>query len=135
MKIAYCVRCGDFVTPRRDWETNRAWRWCACDQMGVRWRDGNRGLLQVTSVYGPPRVRVLGLNNGFLLPAVDGLIGGSGEDPDEDWRVFHDLVAEQTPAGYLFSERHRECWAVLIRIGETSDVEFVSHTEAKQPVG
>jgi hypothetical protein len=69
-KAALCVACTDIVSPRRAWETDRRWRWCECDETGARWRDGTKGLLEVTSLRGSAGVRVIGINNLFLQAAV-----------------------------------------------------------------
>lgn len=127
MKLAYCTQCSDFVAPYRDSGPQARWRWCVCDHMAVRWANSSRGHLEVTAMHGRDHVRIIGLSNLFLLKAVSGL--PVGDDPDEDWRVFHALVAEETPDHYLFSERRRECWAVVFRVGDTGDVKFIDYTD------
>jgi hypothetical protein len=132
MKAAVCVRCVDLVAPIAAWKTNRSWRWCQCDQTGVRWLDGRLGLLEVTAHGGPNDVRILGLNNAFLQPAVAGIRSFmTGDDEDEEWRILHDLVCEKTPSNYLFSESRRECWAIVFAVGETGDVTFVDWMTAR----
>lgn len=125
VKVALCVHCTDFVTPLRTWQTDRSWRWCQCAHTGVRWRDGARGLLEVTSLHGPDQVRVLGLNNLFLQLAT--------ADPParaEWWRELHTAAASAVEPGYLFHAERRACWACVVRVGESSDVTFVGYGQA-----
>ncbi len=129
MKVALCVHCTDFITPLNTWRTDRSWRWCQCRHTGVRWRDGARGLLEVTSLHGHDGVRVIGLNNMFLTLAVaeppkyDGL-------PFEKWRELHTECSRQVEPGYLFHEDKRGCWALVVRVGESSDVTFIDYGQA-----
>lgn len=123
-KAAICIHCWDIVTPHRDWEANRAWRWCSCQHAAARWRDGSQGLLEVSALHGPDFVRVLGLNNSFLM--------ASSELPkpmsDAWWQEFHAASTAHVPQSYLFHKDRRDCWAVLIRIGESGDVFWIDHT-------
>lgn len=123
MKIAVCTICSDFVAPRRD----RAWRWCQCEGMGVRWGDPDRGLLEVTSRLGDGFVWVLGLNNQFLLAS---LSGGARDLTRAEWREMHDRSCQDVPANYLFHADQRNCWAVSFPVGETGDVTFVGFSTA-----
>lgn len=127
-KAALCVACSDIVSPLRDWQGDRSWRWCQCGHAGVRWRDGDRGLLEVTSLYGPASVRVLGLSNSFLIMAV--------ADPPSDaeaWRDLHATCAAEVDPHYLFHASRRACWALVIRPGETGDVTFVPYADLGSP--
>jgi hypothetical protein len=129
VKVALCVTCTDFVTPLRTWQTDRSWRWCQCRETAVRWRDGARGLLEVTSLHGPASVRVLGLSNLFLQQAVtkpqvrDGL-------SFPQWRELHDTSAQAVEPHYLFHVDKRACWALVVRVGESSDVTFIGYGDA-----
>lgn len=125
-KAAVCIACMDIVSPRRAWRTDRSWRWCECDHTGVRWRDGDRGLLEVTSLHGPDGVRVLGLNNLFLLEA----LRTSGEGND-GWRAWHEATCEQVEPHYLFHKDKRNCWALIVRVGASGDVTFIEYPDAK----
>ncbi len=119
-KAAICTVCMEIFSPWPDWETNRKWRWCHCQHTGVRWRDGQQGLLEVTSLHGKTGVRVLGLNNSFLLQAI--------ADPPEDglgWRQLHRTTALTTPDHYLFYAGRRSCWALVVRPGESGDITFI----------
>lgn len=136
MKALFCLSCGDIIAPHRpQLLPDPRWRWCDCGASGVRWEDAERGLLQVTAVNGPEKLRVLGLANTFLETAAgrDDQAPGS-TDTMEEWRLLHATVVENVPANYLFHESKRECWAVVIAVGETSDVEFVPYRRV-QPGG
>ena len=127
-KAALCIACYDIVSPYRDWTTNRAWRWCQCDYTAVRWRDGDQGLLEVTSLHGPDGLRVIGLNNMFLqLATIQDHEVPHGRRSPEQWRALHQLCSRRVPANYLFHETNRDCWALVIRVGESGDVTFVAY--------
>lgn len=129
-KAVICVACSDILAPYYNWETNRDWRWCQCGQVAGRWLDGAKGILEVTTLNGPRHARVLGLNNAFLVAAVQGQPYGEPEAIHEEWRLLHDTTCEEVAPRYLFSERKRQCWAVIIRPGETGDVRYVDYAEA-----
>jgi hypothetical protein len=126
-KAALCVHCSDIVSPHRDWQNDRAWRWCECAHMAVRWRDGAQGLIEVTALHGAGMVRVLGFNNTFLAKAV--------QHPPafpEMWRELHAVTCHDVPDNYLFHASKRDCWALIVRPGESGDVTFVPYGEAAQ---
>ncbi|HEV8653136.1 MAG TPA: hypothetical protein VG276_28020 [Actinomycetes bacterium] len=126
-KAAICAACWDIVSPRRAWETDRSWRWCECDHIGVRWRDGALGLLEVASLHGADGVRVLGLNNMFLEE------GMRTRDADpQGWRAWHEATCEQVEPHYLFHKDKRNCWALLVRPGESGDVFLMDYLTAKR---
>ena len=128
MKASLCLSCTDILAPYGDWQTNRAWRWCQCSRVGVRWQDGAKGLLEVTSMDGPDMVRVLGLNNQVLLMASN---PGLAPRSHEEWRTVHQVTCREVEPHYLFHEAKRDCWALLIRPGETGDVTLVDYPEAR----
>jgi hypothetical protein len=128
-KAALCVHCTDIVAPYRDWETNRLWRWCQCRHMAVRWADGARGLIEVTATHGPDYVRVLGISNLFLGMAVNNLDSNGGGRSDEQWRTLHDFAAGQVGPNYLFHKDRRNCWALVVRPGESGDITFVPYAD------
>jgi hypothetical protein len=133
-KAVICVHCSDIVSPRRDWQADRSWRWCECDHAGVRWRDGARGLLEVTAVHGPDYVRVLGINNLFLQAAVSANpYSTDGGRTFEQWRALHDLACDRVETNYLFHRGKRNCWALVVRVGESGDVTFIDYADAKWP--
>lgn len=122
-KAAMCTTCGQIVGPRpRDEE----WTWCAepCLHTAVRWRDPGRGLLEVTSLHGPGGVIVIGLHNGFIAGLAERVTEA------EWWRNLHDKVTAEHSDGYLFHRNNRDCWAVLVRPGQSSDVFFIPYGEA-----
>jgi hypothetical protein len=126
MKAALCTTCGQVIGPRprqADWSV---WTWCAdpCAHTAVRWRDGHKGLLEVTSLHGPEGVVVIGLHNGF--------IAGLAEKVTEPewWRSLHDRVTAEHSDGYLFHRSNRDCWAVLVRPGQSGDVFFIPYGDA-----
>jgi hypothetical protein len=126
-KVVLCVRCADIVAPYP--EPEQGWRWCQGRHAAGRWRDPHRGLLDVTALR-PTEVRVIGLNNAFLVDAVQGTAWGDPDGINEEWRLLHDKHAEEVPPHYLFHENRRACWAVVIRPNETGDVRFVEFEEA-----
>ena len=64
----------------------------------------------------------LGLNNQLLVRAVT-----ASAQLWEDYRAWHD-IATSAP-GYVFDKAKAGCWAVVFRIGSTSDTRFVEGTE------
>lgn len=126
MKAVVCIPCSDIVAPRRGWRSNRSWRWCECDRTGVRWLDGDMGLLEVTSRHGRGAVRVIGFSNVFLEQAVT-----SPPDDAEGWRELHTTCAADVSGSYLFNTHRRACWAIVVRPGEASDVVWVSYADAR----
>jgi hypothetical protein len=127
-KAVLCVACNDIRSPSNKWNstTDRPWRWCACEHVAVRWRDGHKGTLEVVSLHGPEQIRVIGLNNHFLRIAI-----GCGETmTDDQWR---DLHARQGDApGYLFDSGKRDCWALVVRVGQSGDVFLMDYTTARE---
>lgn len=123
-KAAMCTTCRQVIGPRTTGQDQ--WQWCAepCLHTAVRWRDSFRGLLEVTSLHGPEGVIIIGLHNGFLaaLPAF------KTGTPAEKWREHHDFVTNAP--GYLFDKSKRDCWAVVVRPGESNDTFFMPYQEA-----
>lgn len=129
-KAALCTECADIVSPWRAWRTNRTWRHCECGQMGVRWRNGDRGLLEVTAAAGPDTVMVLGLNNMFLGAA----LRDAASTPRE-WRDLHAYTCEHVEPNYLFHVDRRACWALLTRFGDSGDIIYVDPAAVDAPPG
>jgi hypothetical protein len=119
-KALICLACVDVVTPYR---SGQRWRWCQCGQAAVRWRNPERGLIDVTTVGGPRMIRVLGLNNQFLEDAVTA--GIRTPAAADHWQDLHQRHTTEVPHHYLFHAYRRGCWAVVIAVGETGDVQFV----------
>jgi len=131
-KAALCVHCWDIVSPRREWRIDRSWRWCECEHTAVRWRDGDKGLLEVSSLHGPIGVRVIGINNLFLQSAIsDNPQAADGCRSSEQWRALHDLACDRAAPHYLFHKDQRACWALVVRVGESGDVTFVDYATAR----
>lgn len=131
-KAVLCIACSDIVSPLRAWQTDRSWRWCQCDHTAVRWRDGTRGLLEVTSLHGASGLRVIGFDNAFLVEAV--AFGRGGRTSAADWRDLHARTCRDVPPGYLFHADNRDCWALVVAVGESGDVTFIEYPEARSPV-
>lgn len=115
-----CTTCGQVIGPR---SRDDQWQWCGdpCIHTAVRWRDSVRGLLEVTSFHGPEGVVVIGLHNGFIAALAT-------SPSHEQWRSHHDRATDAP--GYLFDKSVRNCWAVLVRPGESNDVFFIDYGEA-----
>lgn len=122
-KAALCMHCSDIVSPYRDWEANRSWRWCQCLHMATRWADGAQGLIEVTALHGPDHVRVIGLNNTFLTAAV---VPSASAFTHEQWRQLHSESADVVAPHYLFHKERRGCWALVVAVGQSGDITFVS---------
>lgn len=130
-KAVICLRCADLVAPYSPYRDGR-WRWCECDTTGVRWRDATAGLLEVTSRTGPDHLRVLGVNNLFLRAAVTANPwSADGSRTFEQWRTLHQLACTQVGTNYLFHKDKRDCWALIVRVGETGDVFYMDYADAK----
>lgn len=125
-KAALCIMCSDILAPYRDWTQDRRWRWCQCGDTGVRWRDGLRGLIEVSARYGQDYARVIGISNMFLERAVARQMPGGAW-----WRQLHEQCAEEVSPHYLFSKENRNCWALVVRVGESGDVTFVDYPTAR----
>lgn len=121
-KAALCMHCSDIISPYRDWQTNRAWRWCQCQHAATRWADGDRGLVEVTAVHGPDFVRVIGLNNAFLEAAAS---PSGAVFTTEEWRRLHTACAGVVAPHYLFHKDQRDCWALVVAVGGSGDITFV----------
>ena len=131
-KAALCLNCADIFSPYRH-DTDR-WRWCACEGAGVRWRDGDRGLLEVTSLGGSDQVRVIGINNRFLAAAVSrNPYTADGSRSNEQWRAIHEDTCAEVEPHYLFHKDKRACWALIVAVGESGDVFFIPYPEAAGP--
>jgi hypothetical protein len=122
-KAALCVTCADIVSPYRSSATDGRWRRCECGQAGVRWRNSVTGQLEVTSEGGPDNVRVIGINNMFL----QGAVGGYANTP-RSWRELHEHTCRTVEPHYLFHQDNRNCWALIVAVGESGDVTFVRDT-------
>ena len=100
------------------------WRRCECRQTAVRWEDPDRGTVVVAAMQ-PEYVRIMGLSNAYLLPALGPEAGGF-----EAMRLRHTRATEAP--GYVFDAAKAACWAVIFRVGSTGDVRWASAEETKQ---
>ena len=125
-KAVICSACGDIFSPVLDWRTDRRWRWCQCGDCGGRWANGVEGTLEVTASGGPDGVRVLGMANNFITTG-----RGLARLGHDEWRVAHGELARTVGQGYLFHERNRNCWAVIVAPHESADITFVDVNEAR----
>lgn len=109
MKVLYCKKCGSI----RDFGIE--FTPCACGNMEAKWTDPQRGTVKVRAkvmFY----ARIIGMNNRFLTESPHGL----NLPPDEQARMRHEIAT--TAPGYLFDKSNRNCWAVIIQKGDSSDV-------------
>lgn len=120
MKAVLCTQCADVVAPYTAPCWSRSWRWCQCGAVATRWRDGDAGVIEVGSAFGPQHIRVIGFNNLFL-----GAACMPPERTHEQWRALHGWAAGEVGTGYLFHTTRRNCWAVVIDIDETTDVIYI----------
>ncbi|HET6915758.1 MAG TPA: hypothetical protein VFH56_06665 [Acidimicrobiales bacterium] len=124
-KAVICKACSDIVSPNPKWLEDRSWRWCACLHVATRWRDGSTGQIEVVSLHGPNDLRVIGLNNAVIEYAF-----AKPPTMSDQWRELHRLQGEMVEPYYLFHKDKRDCWALLVRPGESSDVHVVDYAEA-----
>lgn len=97
------------------------WEVCQCGATGAKWDDPEAGKLAVAA-RNRGRVAGLGLSNALLGPALT-LPGQAWED----YRHWHDAATDAP--GYVFDKSRAGCWAVVFRIGSTSDTRFVEGAE------
>jgi hypothetical protein len=97
------------------------WQVCQCGQTAARWADPHTGQL-VIAARDKSRVRGLGLSNELLLPALTG--------PGQAWETYRDWHDQATVApGYVFDASRAGCWAVVYRIGTTTDTRWAADDE------
>jgi hypothetical protein len=98
-----------------------AWESCECGNVVARWEDAVAGTMAAAARQ-PHLVRGLGLNNSLLTSALT-----SRGQMWEEYRNWHE-VATSAP-GYIFDKSRAACWAVVFRIGTTSDSRWVAGEE------
>lgn len=101
------------------------WQVCQCGCTGARWEDPEAGRLIVACRGDRGRVFGLGLNNQLLLPAIT----ASGQ-MWQDYRRWHDAATDAP--GYVFDKAKAGCWAVVFRIGSTSDTRWATDPEQEE---
>ena len=97
------------------------WEVCQCGATGAKWDDPEAGKLAVAA-RNRGAVVGLGLSNALLRPAL--MLPGQMW---EDYRNWHDIATDAP--GYVFDKAKAGCWAVVFRIGSTSDTRFVEGAE------
>lgn len=98
------------------------WEICRCGQTGARWEDPKAGTLIVACRSDRGKVFGLGLSNQLLLRAVT-----ARGQAWEDYRAWHDLATDAP--GYVFDKGRAGCWAVVFRVGATSDTRWADEAE------
>ena len=96
------------------------WTACQCGNVKAKWLDPNLGTVAIAA-RDKDSVRLLGLNNQYLIPAIK--LGGMWED----YRKMHD-DATNAP-NYIFDKSMASCWAVVIKIGRSNDVRWATDEE------
>jgi hypothetical protein len=99
------------------------WTACACGNVKARWIDANAGTVAVAA-RNRSTVRLLGLNNHYLIPAIEP--GGRSLAWDE-YRALHDKAIEAP--GYVFDKEKIACWAAVVKIGRSNDVRWATDEE------
>jgi len=112
MKALICAKCMDI----RALPQGTEWITCRCENAKARWSDPNAGRM-VVNAKDKQYVRVLGINNTFLLEAL-----ASPNLNNDSWRHLHDVATNAK--GYVFDKEFRNCWACVFKVGETSDVSW-----------
>jgi hypothetical protein len=122
MKAIICGECLDI----RGLNPFGAFVSCRCGNVTARWDDPHAGTVLIKA-DDRSKARILGMNNHFLLKAVDGIIGKDILEAGGDkWDAFKQLHDKATDApGYLFDKSKCACWAVVIRVGESNDVKWM----------
>lgn len=122
MKAIICAKIGTthLFTPGHG-----EWNACECGSTKAKWEDPEAGKIVVAVRGDRTPVRGLGLSNQLLLPAL--LSQGQAW---EDYRHWHD-VATEAP-GYVFDKSRAGCWAVVFRIGTTSDSRWATVDEHEE---
>lgn len=84
--------------------------------MAARWADELTGTVEVLA-QNKSAVRFIGLHNKVLAATILTDIVSN-----DAWQELHD-VATNAP-GYVFDKSRRNCWAAVLRMAETSDINF-----------
>lgn len=117
MKVMFCCRCGDV----RAFET--FYTACRCGNMEAMWLDPVKGTVRVRAVR-RAFARIIGMSNRMLSKAqVQAMDGHNHDFSAATWREFHKEITDDAP-GFLFDKSQRDCWACIIGIGSTSDIQW-----------
>lgn len=121
MKVIVCANSGDIHLI----SFSTSWTRCQCGNTAVRWIDPNQGTV-VVAARRREYVRLLGLNNNYLIPMLQ-------RDVDLKWEDYRSLHDEATSAPlHVFDKSRAGCWAVLMRIGRSSDVRWATPEEHEE---
>jgi len=131
-KALVCADCLDI----RALDPNGAWTVCRCGACEARWEDPDRGTVRCR-LGGDPEVaqrrqqsdrqplRILGLHNGYLIPAIKGPSHQAMVDAGGQWEWWRKLAEAATKApGYIFDAAMRATWATIVRVNETGDIKW-----------
>lgn len=121
MKALLCGACGDIQALQTDWRS------CRCGNTKARWTDPTLGLAEFDGLD-RSKCYLLGLNNQLLVPAMLGDLGVW-----EEFRAAHDR-ATNAPH-HVFDKSRAGCWAVVVKVGRTSDVKWVEDAAPPSPDG
>lgn len=120
VKALLCTVCMDVRGLPNSGDVKR-WVECDCGNARARWRDALVGTVEVDA-SSREDVRVLGLNNHYLLPAV-------AARTHEQRRELHDAATDAP--NHIFDKSRAACWAVVFRVGETTDVSWFQEKETE----
>lgn len=113
MKVMFCLECGtirSFTAPYHKWVL------CDCGYMAARWIDPTAGTVEVlVRTRRTNNARFIGLNNSMLRHARQGGL-------NEDWRTAHEAATDAP--GYIFDKSCRNCWACIVTVGQTNDINY-----------
>jgi hypothetical protein len=99
------------------------WTACACGNVCAKWIDPQRGTA-VVAARDREKVRLLGLNNRYLVPAIE---PGGRSLLWEEYQKLHDATTDAP--GYLFDKSKVGCWAAVVQIGRSNDVRWATNEE------
>lgn len=116
MKALVCGACGDIQALQVEWRT------CQCGNTSAHWTDPHAGTAEFRA-RDRSRAFLLGLSNRLLMPALRGQLGMF-----QDFRAAHEAATEEP--GYVFDKSRGGCWAVVVRVGQTSDVTWAEDGES-----
>lgn len=107
MKLVFCLECADIFSPGNQNPTR-----CKCGYSVAKWRDAQRGTLEVASRMNEEHLRILGINNDWLYSSI----------PLEDMDILHRNNTQRTcdlAVGYLFQTQARNSAIIMFRPDES----------------
>lgn len=116
MKAFLCGYCADIQALQSEWRT------CKCGVTSAHWVDPFRGTAEFRQPAPPAdgsHCFLLGLNNHLLAPALRGELAMF-----EDFRAAHERATDAP--NHVFDKSRANCWAVIVRVGQTSDVTWAA---------